>query len=207
MWSRKTLLGRERFSISKVEQRIEDELKALVDITQETVCLKEIKDILDELNSVSYIFGQQITVVQSIVDEYSLLEIVQDRNTKANKTSNEAEASPPRESRTARGKGPRAESQEEPGTTGNKIRARSSNVQPPDKAKQVNSIIATFSDELDESAGDAKLKYEEVLKTLKKRTEDIEKLKKNAYTVYKDVRIHCKSFSVQTLTSRSCVIF
>jgi hypothetical protein len=57
-------------------------MNALADITKETVCLKEIKDILDELNSVSYIFRQQITVVESMVDEALLLKEVQERNRK-----------------------------------------------------------------------------------------------------------------------------
>jgi hypothetical protein len=59
---------------------IEYEINALADITEETACLKEIKDILDELNSISYIFGQQIAVVESMVDEASLLKQVQERN-------------------------------------------------------------------------------------------------------------------------------
>jgi hypothetical protein len=99
-------------------------MNALVDITKETVCLKEIKDILDELNSVSYIFGQQITVVESIIDEVSLLKKIQERD-KTNNTDTNLE-------------------------------------------------------------NDA-LKYQQVLKTLKRRNKDIEGLKTNAYKVYKDV--------------------
>jgi hypothetical protein len=63
-------------------------MNALVDITKETACLKEIKDILDELNSVSYIFGQQITVVESIIDEVSLLKKIQERDKTNNTDTN-----------------------------------------------------------------------------------------------------------------------
>jgi uncharacterized protein (DUF2344 family) len=48
---------------------MELEMNKLVDITRETECLKEIKDILDELNSISSVFKQQVKIVSIIMDE------------------------------------------------------------------------------------------------------------------------------------------
>lgn len=66
-----TLLSRngDRTLLSNVNNDIDMEMRALSDITKETKCLKEIKDIMDELNSISYIFTQQMDVVQSMVDD------------------------------------------------------------------------------------------------------------------------------------------
>ena len=54
--------------VSEMEHLIEKEMDALVDITDESECLKEIKDVLDELNSISHVFERQIGVVKSIMN-------------------------------------------------------------------------------------------------------------------------------------------
>ncbi|KAF2734260.1 hypothetical protein EJ04DRAFT_493792 [Polyplosphaeria fusca] len=53
-------------SDKEIESRIQAEVSALTNITEETNLLKEIKDILDELNSILLIFKQQELVVQSM---------------------------------------------------------------------------------------------------------------------------------------------
>ncbi|RMJ15102.1 hypothetical protein CDV36_005242 [Fusarium kuroshium] len=57
---------------SRADNDIGKEMGLLSDITHETKCLKEVKDIMDELNSISYIFTQQMNVVQSMVDDAEL---------------------------------------------------------------------------------------------------------------------------------------
>jgi hypothetical protein len=49
--------------VSNIQHLIEEKMIALVDITHETEYLIEIKDSLDELNSISYIFREQLGVV------------------------------------------------------------------------------------------------------------------------------------------------
>jgi hypothetical protein len=44
------------------------ELAQLIDIKEETNCLKEIKDIMDELNSISNVFKQQIQVINVMIE-------------------------------------------------------------------------------------------------------------------------------------------
>ncbi|KAF2252850.1 hypothetical protein BU26DRAFT_210735 [Trematosphaeria pertusa] len=53
-------------SDKEIESKIQAEVSALTNITEETNLLKEIKDILDELNSILLIFKQQELVVQSM---------------------------------------------------------------------------------------------------------------------------------------------
>lgn len=55
-----------------VERRIQDEVSALTNITEETNLLKEIKDILDELSSILLILKEQELVVQSMITEDDL---------------------------------------------------------------------------------------------------------------------------------------
>jgi Ran GTPase-activating protein (RanGAP) involved in mRNA processing and transport len=55
-----------------VEKRIQDEVSALTNITEETNLLKEIKDILDELSSILLILKEQELVVQSMISEDDL---------------------------------------------------------------------------------------------------------------------------------------
>jgi len=160
-------------------------MNALADITEETVCLKEIKDILDELNSVLYIFGQQIAVVESMVDEVSLLKQVQERNRQFTKTSSTAEDS-------GQG-GMRKQSEnrqikDENGTTAARGSNPSGNGDNPALGHAKNISDDKPNNSIDGSSEDLELKYRRVLKTLRRRNKDIENLKTNAYTVYKDVR-------------------
>lgn len=53
-------------SLPAIELQIELEMSKLVDITEETKCMKEIKDILDELNSISHVFKQQLKIVRAM---------------------------------------------------------------------------------------------------------------------------------------------
>ena len=55
----------------KIDNEIEKELNALVNITAESDSLKEIKDILDELNSISHVFQQQLKIVSEVVASYA----------------------------------------------------------------------------------------------------------------------------------------
>jgi hypothetical protein len=58
-------------TIPKIELWIEHEMNDLVDITKETELMKEIKDILDELNIISSIFKQQLKIVKAMEDNQS----------------------------------------------------------------------------------------------------------------------------------------
>ena len=56
-------------SISELENKIETEMNSLVKITRETKVLTEIKDIMDELNTISYNFQQQAKIVNAMVED------------------------------------------------------------------------------------------------------------------------------------------
>jgi hypothetical protein len=47
-------------------------MRAMADITLETASLKEIKDVLDDLNSIAHVFRQQITVMKLMVDDIDI---------------------------------------------------------------------------------------------------------------------------------------
>ncbi|CZR64777.1 uncharacterized protein PAC_14676 [Phialocephala subalpina] len=56
-------------TILEIEHLIEHEMNELVDITKETERMKEIKDILDELNIISSIFKQQLKIVKAMAGD------------------------------------------------------------------------------------------------------------------------------------------
>jgi hypothetical protein len=57
-------------TIPEIELLIEHEMNDLVDITKETECMKEIKDILDELNIIASIFKQQLKIVKAMINDH-----------------------------------------------------------------------------------------------------------------------------------------
>jgi hypothetical protein len=58
-------------TIPEIELLIEHEINELVNITSETECMKEIKDILDELNIISSIFKQQLKIVNAMGEDHT----------------------------------------------------------------------------------------------------------------------------------------
>ncbi|KAK4225245.1 hypothetical protein QBC38DRAFT_531130 [Podospora fimiseda] len=49
-------------TLGDLDTKIDQEIRILSDITEETNCLRDIIDIMDELNSISYFFAQQVSV-------------------------------------------------------------------------------------------------------------------------------------------------
>jgi hypothetical protein len=55
-----------------LDKEIEKQMDNLINVTTENESLMEIKDILDELNSVTHVFKQQIKLLEAIVSGFSL---------------------------------------------------------------------------------------------------------------------------------------
>jgi hypothetical protein len=58
-------------NVAKIEEQIRNNLDALVDNAEETDCLREIQDIMDELNSIASVFKVQKTVTDAFCVDYS----------------------------------------------------------------------------------------------------------------------------------------
>lgn len=67
-----------------IEKRIQAQVSALTNITEETNLLKEIKDILDELNSILIVFQQQELVIQTMTGELGEYDHVEDDEEEGN---------------------------------------------------------------------------------------------------------------------------
>jgi hypothetical protein len=166
----------------------------MADITKETLCLKVVKDVLDELNSISYIFGQQIAVVQSMVDDIKV------QRAHEEKKKNSSTAGALRESNEGN-----ARSQSNPPI------AESSHS--PRSYPLVDNVETTHGgrvqDSIEDSPEDIELKYTQTLTTLTRRNGDIESLKARAHRVYKDVRhkFGPRCHMISHLTVNSCATF
>lgn len=54
-------------SVLKIESAIDQEMSTLINISKETSLLREVKDVLDELNSICHVYMEQIKVVKSML--------------------------------------------------------------------------------------------------------------------------------------------
>jgi len=55
-------------SVLKIESAIDKEMDALINVSEEMSLLREVKDVLDELNSIGHIYVEQIKVVKRMVE-------------------------------------------------------------------------------------------------------------------------------------------
>ncbi|KAK4186219.1 hypothetical protein QBC35DRAFT_554409 [Podospora australis] len=55
--------------IGSIEKQLRVEVEKLVDITEEVDCLKEVKDVMDELKSISAVIGHQERVIKNYAEE------------------------------------------------------------------------------------------------------------------------------------------
>lgn len=156
---------------ASVDEKIDEEIEELSDITKETECLEKIKDIIDELNSISHFFIQQISVVQTMANDAAL----QNRIHSASAAAAQDTREPGRE---------RTTGEDSEATTSQDIipKGPGSSASPPAARKRVpaHQIIQ-------DSFKDMKMKYTELVKTLERRNKTIEDLKSQALRVYKDV--------------------
>ncbi|RSL68709.1 hypothetical protein CEP54_002752 [Fusarium duplospermum] len=156
----------DRTLLSRVDNDIDKEMGLLSDITQETKCLKVVKDIMDELNGISYIFTQQMNVVRSMVDDAEL----QQNNVNDGRSHRRGD----------------------PDTDDAKSSKKGDVDRPPEEhSKDEESSTKTSDDNppeghYEDTPEDMELKYKRLLSTLKKRKETITHLKDEAYRVYRD---------------------
>lgn len=169
----------------------------MADISQETASLKEIKDVLDELNSIAHVFRQQITVVKLMVDDIGIQ--------RRNETRRKPHATPP--SKADDSKEPKDKDQADLTGTGN------STTKPTNMDKKP--LDGRDLDGVDENLEDTEFMYKHMLTALERRLGDIESLDTKAHRVYKDVRILSShgffarkrltltSFAISSILSRS----
>jgi hypothetical protein len=85
----------ERGARSELEREIEHEMDRLVDITEESRCFGEIKDILDELNSIANVFRGEIKIMARAVQDHKpsqLYEQMDDKMVKETDDNGKAKA-------------------------------------------------------------------------------------------------------------------
>ncbi|KAK1757198.1 hypothetical protein QBC47DRAFT_412517 [Echria macrotheca] len=145
-------------NLGDLDAKIDQEIHILSDITEETDGLEKIKDIMDELNSISYFFAQQIGVVQTMAEDASLQHRMHGRFGTGSVVPQTAES-------------PKGDTGTEPDTTS---RSASSS-----KMKPADHII-------EDSFQDMEMRYTQLMKTLTRRREEIGHLKSEALRVYKD---------------------
>lgn len=155
-------------SISEVEHLIDEKLRAISDITEETACLKEIKDVLDELNSVAHVFRQQIAVVKMMVDDVGMQKRNESRGKPYAPSSDPAARNSSKDMRISAA-----------ADTGRAAGPASKDGAPP-AGGQDPSVP-------EHSLEDTEGMYKHMLTTLERRLGDIESLDAKAYRVYKDV--------------------
>jgi hypothetical protein len=176
MWSPKNSSS---ISLKELERQTDLLLRAMTDITRETACLKEIKDVSDELNSVANVFRQQIAVVNLMVNDIA----VQKRNEGRNKGCNESHVS-------SKANNPKT-SKDENHDDAEDTRANTSNRDRLDKKLQANTDYRNYV----ESYEDMEIMYKSTLAVLERRLGDIESLSAKAFAVYKDVGLHFMSLA------------
>lgn len=143
-----------------IGREIEKEMNALVNVTAENDSLKEIKDILDELNSLSHVFQQQVKIMNDVVAS----------NTPSKSTSHPNDLNNPTR---------RPLTKYEGDDDFSKAKEKNSS-EGLDGAPEVKQ----------DTAKDVRDKYALVLSTLCRREQDIENLKMKAERVYDAVSLH-----------------
>ncbi|KAK5651167.1 hypothetical protein OQA88_13214 [Cercophora sp. LCS_1] len=162
--------AKESGRLAHIDEKIDEEIRTLSDTTKETKCLETIKDILDELNSVSYFFNQQMGVLQTMAGDAALQRRIRPR------TNRDTEDK-------FRGREGTATEEGESGGPAGDIpgegsgRAGSQRLPAPQPADHI----------IEDSFEDMEAKFQELAGTPARRSESVGHLRTQAFRVYKDL--------------------